>query len=107
VLLAQGLLVMILGGIGYIVAFISSLAVGVKRLHDRDKSGWWIVLFYIVPSALIEIGAMIDPTRTTVGLMLALVALLIIIWAIVELGCLRGTRGPNRFGPDPLEGRPF
>jgi uncharacterized membrane protein YhaH (DUF805 family) len=24
------------------------------------------------------------------------------IWGFVELGCLRGTAGPNRFGPDPL-----
>jgi uncharacterized membrane protein YhaH (DUF805 family) len=26
----------------------------------------------------------------------------VLVWAFVELGCLRGTLGPNRFGPDPL-----
>jgi uncharacterized membrane protein YhaH (DUF805 family) len=26
----------------------------------------------------------------------------ITVWAFIELGCLRGTRGPNRYGPDPL-----
>ena len=28
------------------------------------------------------------------------------IWALVELGCLRGTVGPNRHGPDPLAAQP-
>ena len=28
------------------------------------------------------------------------------VWVIVELGCLRGTQGPNRFGSDPLEASP-
>ena len=32
-----------------VVSWVSALAVGVKRLHDRDKSGWWIVVFYILP----------------------------------------------------------
>jgi uncharacterized membrane protein YhaH (DUF805 family) len=33
---------------------------------------------------------------------LRLVAFAITVWAFVELYCLRGTTGPNRFGPDPL-----
>ena len=35
-----------------VVSWISAFAVGVKRLHDRDKSGWWILLFYLAPSVL-------------------------------------------------------
>ena len=35
-----------------VVSWISAFAVGVKRLHDRDKSGWWIVLLYLAPSVL-------------------------------------------------------
>jgi uncharacterized membrane protein YhaH (DUF805 family) len=27
------------------------------------------------------------------------------IWALIWFGCLRGTVGPNQYGPDPLEGR--
>ncbi len=52
------------------------LALYTKRWHDRDKSGWW-TLIVLVPF----IGG---------------------IWLIVELGILEGTRGANRFGPDPL-----
>jgi uncharacterized membrane protein YhaH (DUF805 family) len=36
----------------FIVSWISAFAVGIKRLHDRNKSGWWILLFYLVPSVL-------------------------------------------------------
>src|SRR4029078_9564733 len=45
-----------------IVIFISSLAVGVKRLHDRNKSGWYLVLFYIIPSILIVAGLPLGTT---------------------------------------------
>ncbi len=31
---------------------VSSLMVGIKRLHDRNKGDWWAVLFFIVPIAL-------------------------------------------------------
>lgn len=55
---------------------VATLAIGVKRWHDRDRSGWWI-LIYLVP--------VIGP-----------------IWTFIECGCLRGTDGDNRFGPDPL-----
>ena len=51
------------------------LAVGIKRWHDRDKSGWW-VLINLIPI----IGG---------------------IWSFVEQGCLRGTVGPNNYGQDP------
>ncbi|HRX36183.1 MAG TPA: DUF805 domain-containing protein [Aestuariivirga sp.] len=47
-----------------------------KRWHDRGKSGWW-TLIGLVP---------------VIGL----------IWIIVELGILKGTEGPNQYGPDPL-----
>jgi uncharacterized membrane protein YhaH (DUF805 family) len=55
----------------------ASLAVHVKRWHDRDKSGWW---------TLINLIPYIGP-----------------VWSFIELGCLRGTPGPNRFGDDPTD----
>lgn len=54
------------------------LAVGAKRLHDRDRSGWWQLL-YFVPI----LGA---------------------LFLFVYLGFLKGSDGANRFGPDPLGG---
>ena len=83
-------------------AFVSYLAIGIKRLHDRDQSGWWILLFYFGPAVASAIGQNSD--SGAVALVLGLVSLGISIWAFVVLGCLRGTRGPNRYGPDPLGG---
>jgi uncharacterized membrane protein YhaH (DUF805 family) len=67
--------------IGFVVSLLflyCSLAVYAKRWHDRDKSGWWSLI--------------------------ALVPFVGWIWLLVECGCLPGTEGSNRFGPDPLAG---
>ena len=75
-----------------------SLALMIKRLHDRDKSAWWLSLFYLVPLVLQAIGQFLGSG----GLILDLIATGIGIWALIELGFLRGTQGPNNYGPDPL-----
>jgi uncharacterized membrane protein YhaH (DUF805 family) len=78
------------------------VAVGAKRLHDRGKSGWWLVVFVIAPLVFIELAA----TRTgeTLGALFAAAALALHVWSFYELGCRRGERGGNRYGPDPLAG---
>src|SRR5262245_22217809 len=83
-----------------IVSWISTFAIGVKRLHDRNKSGWWILLFYAVPALL---GGGGNQAESTTAGILGLVSLVLALWGLVELGFLRGTAGPNRFGPDPLQ----
>jgi uncharacterized membrane protein YhaH (DUF805 family) len=57
-----------------LVTILPSLAVGARRLHDLDRTGWWLLLLL-----------------TVIG------TILLIVWF-----CLRGTSGPNRYGPDPL-----
>lgn len=79
---------------------VSSLAVAVKRLHDRNKSGWWILVFYVLPGMLQSIAESSGSTPAAGAL--GLLSFAISIWAFVELGCLRGTEGPNDYGPDPL-----
>ncbi len=59
----------------YLLAFWATIAINVKRWHDRNKSGWWM-LIYIIP--------MIGP-----------------LWFFIELGFLPGTDAANRFGPVP------
>ena len=95
-----GLTIWFVGFILFIALAWSGLAVGVKRLHDRDKSGWWILLFWLGPGLLG--GWQTTAPNMDGSFMLSLAAGAIAIWAFVELGCLRGTPGPNRFGPDPL-----
>jgi uncharacterized membrane protein YhaH (DUF805 family) len=101
-----------------IASFISYLAVMVKRLHDRNKSAWWLVVFLLLPGVLVGIamGSVIMdvvasggnitemPQMSPVGMILYLIGLAIGLWFFVELFCLRGTVGPNQYGPDPLGG---
>jgi uncharacterized membrane protein YhaH (DUF805 family) len=64
-------------GIFSLVIIVPAILVYIKRWHDRDKSGWWM-LIVLIPL----VGA---------------------IWFLVELGFLPGTPGPNRFGPPPSD----
>jgi uncharacterized membrane protein YhaH (DUF805 family) len=63
-----------LGMIWSIATFIPLLSVNVRRLHDVNRSGWWL---------LIEL--------TVIGI------LLILFWC-----CKKGDEGENRFGPKPI-----
>lgn len=58
--------------------FLPSWAVAIRRLHDLDRTGWWMLIAF-----------------TGVGI------ILLLVWF-----CLRGTTGDNRFGPDPLANQP-
>lgn len=53
--------------------FVPALAVTVRRLHDQDKSGWWILINFIPFGGIVLLVFM----------------------------CLEGTQGPNQYGPDP------
>lgn len=82
---------------------IESVAgVTIKRLHDRDKSGWWIVPFIIAPFLLFRPSGWID--GATLALLVDVLGVSLGLWCLVEL-CLGGTTGPNRFGPDPVAPR--
>ena len=62
---------------------VPSIAVTVRRFHDRDMSGWWY-LGFIVLGMIPYVG------------FIASIASLVIM-------CLPGTPGPNRFGANPLD----
>ncbi len=66
-----------------LAVIIPSIAVVVRRFHDRDMSGWWY-LGFIVASMIPFVG------------FIASIALLVLMF-------LPGTPGPNRFGPDPKD----
>ena len=75
VLGADSTITHLIAAVAGIAALWAHIAVGVKRWHDRNKSGFWILLAF-VPC----IGQ---------------------IWTFIEAGCLRGTVGPNEYGADP------
>ncbi len=75
-------------------------ATTIKRLHDRDKSAWWLIPFFIAPSLLDKLWDWLDDPA--LALVVSAFGFGLSLWCFVELFCLKGTRGPNRFGPDPL-----
>jgi len=83
----------------FVAAIRLLAATAVRRLHDRNESGWWIVPFFIAPILLSNVGDWLGDSYPADFLMLVMIALS--LWGFVEILCLRGTRGPNRFGPDP------
>ena len=69
----------IAGGVIFVMVVLATwihIAVAVKRYHDRNKSGWWVLIVFVP-----VIGG---------------------LWYLIECGFLRGTAGPNNYGPDPL-----
>ena len=78
-------------------------AIYVKRLHDRNRSGWWLILMVYGPWVTdFVLRAFYDPHSIT-HMLIRGTSNLLGLWGFIELGFLPGTRGANRFGPDPLQ----
>jgi uncharacterized membrane protein YhaH (DUF805 family) len=99
--LSLGKLPMVLvKAIGTALFFWIFLATSIKRLHDRDKSGWWMVPFFAVPHLYNHFSDLLPDSYLVV--IPALIAFVLMIWGLVELYFLHGSRKTNRFGPNPL-----
>jgi len=78
-------LLFIFGGIGGLFAlamFLPQISLQVRRFHDRNISAWWYLTLFLLN--------MIPAVGPIAGL------------AMLVITILRGTEGPNKFGPDPL-----
>ena len=83
-----------------------SLAVLVKRLHDRNWSGWWAAPLYVFTlgfdaADLAGLTGTLEEPSLAGKILLWSLGLIALVY-LVELGFRKGTPGPNRFGPDPL-----
>lgn len=76
------------------------LAISVKRLHDRDKSGWWMVPFFVLPGLYNQFSDRLDDSYLVIPL--GLIAGGLCLWGGIEMYFLKGSRKTNRFGPNPL-----
>ena len=91
--------------------FLPSLSVTVRRLHDIDRSGWWVGGLYIYAALAIVVAIAVLAGNTVAGasaaqsVLLALLVLGFVGYAILLLvfAILKGTDGPNRYGADPLQ----
>ena len=91
------------------IALVASVGVVTRRLHDRGRGVGWLAVFALAPWSLaglsiwlIEGPAGLDYRwAVPTALAASLVSLALSFWGFVEIGLLRGTSGPNRFGPPP------
>lgn len=102
--------------ITFVVLLYPAAAICIKRRHDRNNSGLdvWIYLGLALIVSLVqalglgmtvtEIAGMTVPTPTPLLSVLGIVVGIFAIYLLVVLGFLKGTAGPNNYGPDPLQG---
>jgi uncharacterized membrane protein YhaH (DUF805 family) len=90
----------------WLAILIPNIAVAVRRLHDTNRSGWWL----LAPLAPYFVGLVVAMAAVAVPDLAILAGLVSLLAMLVAFGlgimllvfyCLEGTRGPNRFGPDP------
>lgn len=91
---------------------LPTIAVSVRRLHDIDRTGWWLAAFFL-PFVVVGIWAAVaivpylpgTPPEPSGSFLVAMIAGIIAfcVLGIVMLVFLvtQGTQGPNRFGEDP------
>jgi len=60
-----------------VAMLVPSIAAGIRRLHDTDRSGWWLLI----------------------GLVPLIGAIVLIVFFVTQ-----GTQGPNKYGDDPYAG---
>lgn len=99
----------VLGGIFSLATIVPSIAVGVRRLHDTDRSGWWL----LIPVGLLILGLVLGGALggaagggmmgLGAGFGLGILGAVVGGLVLLVFYCLEGTRGPNRFGPDPKD----
>ncbi|MES2834109.1 MAG: DUF805 domain-containing protein [Pseudomonadota bacterium] len=92
------------------LAYVASVFVVVRRLHDRGRSAWWLIPFVILPLSLHGGSAWVQSTlpseadpRLPMAIGAVLLALILNLWGFIEIGVLRGQKTANRFGPPPVD----
>ena len=97
--------------VGVVAMSWINVATTVKRLHDRNWSGWWAIPVFVLNRVLFTyyglflgnyFGVDMSTTMQLLLVMLAVALSLLQTWVFIELFFVIGTEGRNRFGPDPL-----
>ena len=101
-------------GLFWLALIVPTIALQVRRIHDLDRSGWWIGGYYLlyVLYMVMSLGTVFaaaagstDPSGVGIGGMIGsmIVGLAFLIYSIALLVffCTQGTKGPNRYGADP------
>ena len=91
-----------------ILLIYPAYCISAKRFQDRNKPGG-LALIGIglgILQTLARLAGLSNPFNPTgIDWVLNIALIIVGLWYLIELGILRGTIGPNNYGPDPLEGR--
>lgn len=86
--------------LGMLVLIWSGSAIYTKRLHDRNKGAIWLLAVY-VPAVLPTLTLFLGDSAPISPVLASILSIISSLWILIELGCLRGTDGPNRFDTTP------
>ena len=103
--LGRGIFIKILGYVN-LFAYGFYIRISIRRLHDIERSGWWIapsICFTIIATVLMIVSVITESTNVAF-LVFDWVAVIVNLGMVAWLGFAKGTKGPNKYGPDPLAG---
>jgi uncharacterized membrane protein YhaH (DUF805 family) len=98
----------------FLIFLYPSAAVSIKRRHDKDNSGLDVWIYFGLTAILlliqalglfmttVDMGGVIIPTPALPFTILQIIVGIYGIYLLVVLGFLKGTAGPNQYGPDPV-----
>lgn len=88
-----------------VLTIVPSFAVTARRLHDSNRRAWWImapIAFFAGAFLALALSILAGWGGIALGIVLILSPFVGLL-ALFVLLCLQGSRGPNRFGPDPRD----
>ena len=100
------MIIMLLYLVYCLAVLIPSIAVAVRRLHDTNRTGWWVLAPLAPYVLMIVAGMMAVGSPDSAGFagilaMVSLIAVLVLALVLLVFYLLDGTPGPNKYGPDP------
>lgn len=104
-----------LGVLINLVLIWPSYCIGIKRRHDRDNDGTDLKILIAgsiilnllqatgIGASMVDVGGVSYPVPPIWLTVLSVIYGIFAIYMLVQLGFLKGTAGPNTYGPDPLD----
>jgi len=74
------------------------ISITIKRLHDRGKSGWWLLLFWVAPIVIIGLMMILELFTGPIFWFLVVAFVVLAGWGAVEIHFIKGSTADNAYG---------